>query len=342
LESELDYKSLGDGRYFYFAEAGDDPLRTQLLKIFSAYHAELPLKNLLTVLGNPVRHRGWRLNLEVLEQCKQAYDEYCVEMGYYLEAAETTRICGPKLSAIIRDAGNPLAEILQSKNFRDEQALVDALRANGAPMHTVGFMKKFEELGISGSSKNLYLEYASLFWSDGQKKNKTYHTLDDQYGRSTVTDELLERAAPEEDYDRETLVTLRKEQVALRKSLLKARAIFDGSLQTLVAKCECCHRLFPADLLVAAHVKRRAECKTDELGDTNNIAMLLCVTCDKLYENGYFAVGMTGHIVLTKNLLHETVKNLLREVDGKRCEYWFVNDRRRKYCADRHSEGNFI
>ena len=226
--------------------------------------------------------------------------------------------------------------------FKAECALVEALRANGQPMEQSAFTAKLKSLVPADHNQKHIVSFPTLLWRDGLDRHMTSHILDDKYGGSVVTEEQIEKAVSEEDYDRETLVKLRKEQVSLRNGLLKVHATFDKALRARVAKCECCHRSFPEDLVVAAHVKKRSECSPDEVGDTDNIAMLLCVTCDKLYENGYFAIGPSGYFVLTKNRLYETVKNLLKEVDGKLCEYWFVNDRRKKYCEHRYNQGNFI
>ncbi|MBB4964283.1 hypothetical protein [Saccharothrix violaceirubra] len=91
-------------------------------------------------------------------------------------------------------------------------------------------------------------------------------------------------------FDGKALATYRKEQGELRRLL-----IGDGP----TAECALCRRVFPVDLLVAAHVKKRAECTDDERGDLENVAMLACsLGCDRLYELGYLAVDADGTVLV--------------------------------------------
>jgi hypothetical protein len=50
--------------------------------------------------------------------------------------------------------------------------------------------------------------------------------------------------------------------------------------------------VFPVDLLVAAHIKRRSLCSETERRDLHNVAMLACkFGCDALFEEGYWLVS---------------------------------------------------
>jgi hypothetical protein len=56
-------------------------------------------------------------------------------------------------------------------------------------------------------------------------------------------------------------------------------------------RCAICGRLFPIDLLRAAHIKRRAACSPDEKRDyTNNVLPMCTLGCDELFERGYIVV----------------------------------------------------
>jgi hypothetical protein len=83
--------------------------------------------------------------------------------------------------------------------------------------------------------------------------------------------------------------TRRVEQAFLRRVLLQQRS---------EAHCGFCGRLLPADLLVAAHLKRRAELTRGEKLHFQAIAVLACsLGCDVLYELGYLSVDDDGRMV---------------------------------------------
>ncbi|XVV01907.1 HNH endonuclease [Actinosynnema sp. CA-248983] len=89
--------------------------------------------------------------------------------------------------------------------------------------------------------------------------------------------------------DRTALAKYRVEQVALRHVLIGDAA---------VGTCALCGRELPVNLLVAAHIKQRAECSDDERNDLRNVAMLACsLGCDRLFELGYVTVGPDGTIL---------------------------------------------
>jgi hypothetical protein len=77
----------------------------------------------------------------------------------------------------------------------------------------------------------------------------------------------------------------RTEQAALRRYLL-------GNQKK--GRCLFCGRIMDAELLVAAHIKKRARCTDAERRDLENIVMLNCrFGCDELYGRGYLAVSKT-------------------------------------------------
>ena len=83
---------------------------------------------------------------------------------------------------------------------------------------------------------------------------------------------------------------LRVEQSYLRK------ALFKGS----TALCDLCGRVFEVEFLVAAHIKKRADCDDHEKRDVAHVVMSACrFGCDELYERGYIAVGDDGQVILS-------------------------------------------
>jgi hypothetical protein len=74
------------------------------------------------------------------------------------------------------------------------------------------------------------------------------------------------------------------------------RALFSAS----IARCDLCGRAFEIEFLVAAHIKRRADCDDQEKRDVAHVVMSACrFGCDELYERGYIAVRDDGHIILS-------------------------------------------
>lgn len=77
-------------------------------------------------------------------------------------------------------------------------------------------------------------------------------------------------------------VAVRLEQSLLRRLLLSGAS---------TGACALCGREFPVELLVAAHVKRRADCTDEERRDhVNNLIALCACGCDALFERGFVVV----------------------------------------------------
>lgn len=112
------------------------------------------------------------------------------------------------------------------------------------------------------------------------------HGTDLALGPAVSYDEFA--AAVEGDLDEPALSRHRVEQAFLRRFLLAGRA---------VAPCAFCGLSVTADLLVAAHVRRRAELSREQRLMFDQVAVLACALgCDALYERGYVAVGQDGRL----------------------------------------------
>jgi hypothetical protein len=95
-------------------------------------------------------------------------------------------------------------------------------------------------------------------------------------------------SAVDEDLDAAVDGHRRVEQAFLRRFLLAGRA---------AAPCAFCGLEFPAGLLVAAHVHRRAELSREERLAFDQAAVLACsLGCDSLYERGFLAVRADGKL----------------------------------------------
>ncbi len=98
-------------------------------------------------------------------------------------------------------------------------------------------------------------------------------------------------AAVDGDLDGPVEGRRRIEQAFLRNYLLAGRT---------VAPCGFCGSALPKDLLVAAHLKRRADLSRDERLRFADVAGLACTLgCDSLYEHGYLGVDDDGRLLVS-------------------------------------------
>ena len=91
-------------------------------------------------------------------------------------------------------------------------------------------------------------------------------------------------------------------------------------------------------LLVAAHIKKRAECNKEEKLDYKNIVMPMCkFGCDELYEKHYIVIT-EGKIRNNKSVvLTEAVQRYIQGIEGRDCNYWSENSE--KYFVWHHEKG---
>ena len=96
-----------------------------------------------------------------------------------------------------------------------------------------------------------------------------------------------------------------------------------GQVKIAQAACGICGRLFPMDLLVAAHIKRRSECSHEEKLDYRHNVMPMCkFGCDDLFERGYVTVEEGVVRTLPRALASDTVREHVSQLDGRACLYW--------------------
>ncbi|MGS0531984.1 HNH endonuclease [Bacillus mycoides] len=106
----------------------------------------------------------------------------------------------------------------------------------------------------------------------------------------------------------------------------KEQGILRGYLFNDKKTCNCgiCGKEYPIDLLVAAHIKKRAFCSIEERLDIENIAIPMCkFGCDDLFEKGYITV-LNGEIISLVNTdnLPESVRDYIESLQGKDCLKW--------------------
>ena len=120
---------------------------------------------------------------------------------------------------------------------------------------------------IGGTTKQDSDEYSE---ADFEKAVRTLEELD----ASVPLDDLRE-------------VSVRIEQGFIRQQLFR-----NGR----ESECMICGRVFPVNLLRAAHIKRRADCTPQEKRDyQNNVVPMCTFGCDELFERGYIVV-LSGRV----------------------------------------------
>jgi hypothetical protein len=119
------------------------------------------------------------------------------------------------------------------------------------------------------------------------------------------------------DEQRSTLV--RREQGILRQILF-------GSSD--IGYCGICGCEYPVSLLVAAHIKPRAECSNSERRDIDNLMPLCLLGCDSLFERGFIRVD-NGHVVDGPNrAVTKDLEEAIKSVVGSRCSYWSAESKK--------------
>jgi hypothetical protein len=131
--------------------------------------------------------------------------------------------------------------------------------------------------------------------------------LDDKYDAQSLLSRLDE------------LDGLRHVKERLEQGILRAY-VLDGEDSS---ECALCGETFPVDLLVAAHIKRRASCTDAERRNYESNLMALCAFgCDDLFERGYIAVRGGRVIAGNKAPTGGAVKTKVSTLIGRECARW--------------------
>ncbi len=111
----------------------------------------------------------------------------------------------------------------------------------------------------------------------------------------------------------------RKEDGFLRDQL------FGGKV---IEECAICGQKYPTQFLIAAHIKDRWHCTTEDRLDYENIAMPLCkLGCEELYRRNYVTV-VDERVAVTKARVDSNdLKAILVRLKGRVCP-WFKGSRK--------------
>ncbi|MCL6605654.1 MAG: HNH endonuclease [Paenibacillus sp.] len=214
----------------------------------------------------------------------------------------------------------------------------------GQTWEYVYFLDELKQHRIPYSQFNQIVRYADNFVIQGisvlneerSERILTVFDLKSEVYLPEVTEEEFEEEVlkfdPEDDLDTNHSGKGRKEQPFLRKQLFKNRKF---------GYCGICGKHYPVNMLVAAHIKKRAKCSREERLDHLNIVMPMCkFGCDDLYERGYIFLK-DG--IIHRNQSKPATADLLKKIDeieGQISSHW--NENTKKYFEWHEASQNLI
>jgi len=99
------------------------------------------------------------------------------------------------------------------------------------------------------------------------------------------------------------------------QSFLRSKLFRDNKY----AECCICGELMPVQLLVCAHIKKRAKCSDEEKRDFNNVVAAMCrLGCDELFERGYISVENGKVTSFPRGPLLQKVDGYIKNLTGKK------------------------
>ncbi|MEA5444345.1 hypothetical protein VCB98_00750 [Gammaproteobacteria bacterium AB-CW1] len=126
----------------------------------------------------------------------------------------------------------------------------------------------------------------------------------------------IDRTSP---LDTEGRARLRKEDGFLRDQLFRGKVI---------EECGICGNKYPTQFLIAAHIKDRWHCTTEDRLDYENIAMPMCkLGCEELYRRNYVTVIDERVAVTRAKVDSNDLKAILVRLSGRVCP-WFKGSRK--------------
>jgi hypothetical protein len=113
------------------------------------------------------------------------------------------------------------------------------------------------------------------------------------------------------------------EVLVTRAQRLEQRFLRLALLPDTNGQCDLCGGTYPAELLVAAHIKRRSVCTDDEKRRFSDVAMLNCkFGCDEMFGRGLIAVDRNGSIILSEELEPGVARDYALNLQGRQCRAW--------------------
>ena len=278
-------------------------------------------------------------------------DELHEEMELlYKRAGEETNYWGNRyLQVVRRNGGLKTAKKMLHSKTSGQRAGLDRLLKAGRPELTLEYLvlkSKYRTL-FTNEEINVAKERLKSFESDlniqGNTGKNQENIEEDSFNESDYN-KLIDDLENENNLDNTTVGTSRREQGLLRRYLFNNNEF---------SRCGICNHEYPVNMLVAAHIKKRASCTTKECLDYKNITMPMCkMGCDDLYEKGYIYVE-DGKIIRNpekESSITPKIRHYLVSIGDKKCNYYnqktkrYFNWHRSKFKIDtiQYSEGDKI
>ncbi|QXI59553.1 hypothetical protein HU759_001885 [Pseudomonas sp. OE 28.3] len=347
ISSELDYLAVSDGRFYAFTSR-DERISRILKPIFFHYQNPLRVERVIPAVKRALTH-NFRRNadvrqntcLELLDSADDALDDYCLITGLLQESAPGYRIAGPKLT--------PELQLLEpSDTIKYQVIALNSIRLNGAPLDSMSIGREIK--GKVPKAFNPFIfSYPTLYYKEGGgRRNDHYKPLDDSYilddDLAILSNPNLERIAYIKRKITDLMIELdsldiqtglgkaRMEQAMLREYLLLRQKNVFEEYGSAIGTCEICGKSWPHAILIAAHLKPRAKCTHEERADIDNVAMLQCVTCDALFENGFITIQSNGLVAVNRDkTVTKDLAHLYSAIEGKHVSYVSENKSRLLY-----------
>lgn len=171
----------------------------------------------------------------------------------------------------------------------------------------------------AGYQENNFIRgFAVLVQLISERVIYTFDLRSTKYLPEVTLEKYFEAIGLEKQLDKEVISVQRTEQNFLRNFLFTQKSVH---------QCVICKKEYPIQFLVAAHIKRRAECSDEERRDYKNIVVPMCkFGCDELYERGYIFVDQEGHIQKNaQKLLNNSVEEYIDTFLENKCSAWNSN-----------------
>lgn len=209
-----------------------------------------------------------------------------------------------------------------------------SVNADGKTWEYIYFLDELQEIDLPILEFNDALGYKSNYIIQGfnvledekaevianllGETEQTYDVTTEDTGTETIQMQLNAL----EEMDLPSSSKSRQESQIFRKYLFG---------KTRTHTCDLCNKELPTRLLVAAHIKPRADCTETERRDLNVIFRACKLGCDELFEKSYLIVDLNGLIKGTENLDKSTdaLKKYASQLIEKKCHA--VNELNRHY-----------
>ena len=208
------------------------------------------------------------------------------------------------------------------------EALAKVLFKNGRNRKTFNnliFLENLEEIKLSGKKFN------ALVGRDKQNPIRMFQRLDDNKSQLIIS-EIFSNINVKSRFE-VFKNKLRNIKGKTDKSVeVKRRIEHDVIVDYLFGatestECAICSKTYPNDLLVAAHIKKRALASDKERKDLNIVFPLCTLGCDSLFERGYILVGCNGRLIINNKKKHlKNLSSYLKNINLKKIKYFHKNN----------------